>query len=136
MRHLWGVALGIVLGLWAARQCRKPSGPLGRAYLWAMNRSHSSLTDWGLQYVPLREDDVILDVGCGGGRTVEKLAKAARCYQSIGRPSRKKPPEGPSGPSVAAQTIPAAPSATLRGALEPPMSVRTQPGQTLLTRTR
>ncbi len=39
-----------------------------------MNRSHSKATDWGLTHVSVRPDDVILDVGCGGGRTISKLA--------------------------------------------------------------
>ena len=42
-----------------------------------MNRRHSRLTDWGLQHVTIRERDTLLDVGCGGGRTVAKLAAAA-----------------------------------------------------------
>jgi len=42
-----------------------------------MNRRHSPLTDWGLGHVSIRETDTILDVGCGGGRTVTKLAAAA-----------------------------------------------------------
>ena len=52
----------------------------------------------------------------------------------IGWPSRKKPPLGPSSGRVAAQTMPEAPSSTVRSALEPPISVRTQPGQTELTK--
>jgi SAM-dependent methyltransferase len=58
-------------------QCQKPSGPLGRLNLWAMNRRHSKLTDWGLANVTIAERDVMLDVGCGGGRTIAKLAAAA-----------------------------------------------------------
>jgi len=50
---------------------------MGRVVLWLMNRRHSNLTDWGLEHVPIRERDTILDVGCGGGRTVSKLAAAA-----------------------------------------------------------
>jgi ubiquinone/menaquinone biosynthesis C-methylase UbiE len=42
-----------------------------------MNRSHSSVTDWGLTQVSVEPHDVILDVGCGGGRTVGKLASKA-----------------------------------------------------------
>jgi len=42
-----------------------------------MNRRHSALTDWGLHHVSVRIDDTILDVGCGGGRTIAKLAAAA-----------------------------------------------------------
>jgi len=58
-------------------QCRKPSGWLGRFILWEMNRQHSQLTDWGLTHVPIGQNDTILDIGCGGGRTVSKLAAAA-----------------------------------------------------------
>ena len=58
-------------------QCQKPAGWIGRLVLWSMNRRHSALTDWGLGHIPIGERDVILDVGCGGGRTVAKLAAAA-----------------------------------------------------------
>jgi SAM-dependent methyltransferase len=43
-------------------QVRRPSRWIGRWYLWLMNRSHS---------------DTILDAGCGGGRTIQKLATMA-----------------------------------------------------------
>lgn len=39
--------------------------------------SHSGLTDWGLKHVRIQDDFTILDVGCGGGRTIEKLAAMA-----------------------------------------------------------
>lgn len=55
-------------------QCQKPRGWLGRITLWRMNASHSKLTDWGLTHVSIDKHDTILDVGCGGGRTVSKLA--------------------------------------------------------------
>jgi ubiquinone/menaquinone biosynthesis C-methylase UbiE len=55
-------------------QCRKPSGFFGRFSLWDMNRHHSKLTDWGLRHVSIRKTDRILDIGCGGGRTIDKLA--------------------------------------------------------------
>src|SRR5690242_19933952 len=54
-------------------------------------------------------------------------------YHGRGWPSRKKPPVGPVSGRVAAQTMPAAPSATGRPP-GPPMSVATQPGQIALTR--
>jgi ubiquinone/menaquinone biosynthesis C-methylase UbiE len=43
-----------------------------------MNRRHSKLTDWGLKHINIGSRDTILDVGCGGGRTIEKLADIAR----------------------------------------------------------
>jgi ubiquinone/menaquinone biosynthesis C-methylase UbiE len=55
-------------------QCSKPTGWLGRFSLWRMNVSHSKLTDWGLEHVSIENRYTILDVGCGGGRTVNKLA--------------------------------------------------------------
>jgi SAM-dependent methyltransferase len=58
-------------------QCSKPTGWLGRFTLWRMNSSHSKLTDWGLEHVSIANHDTILDVGCGGGRTVKKLAASA-----------------------------------------------------------
>jgi ubiquinone/menaquinone biosynthesis C-methylase UbiE len=58
-------------------QCSKPTGWLGRLSLWRMNASHSKLTDWGLEHVSVENRYTILDVGCGGGRTVGKLAAIA-----------------------------------------------------------
>lgn len=58
-------------------QCQKPTGWLGRFTLWRMNASHSKLTDWGLGHVSVEKDCTILDVGCGGGKTVSKLAAMA-----------------------------------------------------------
>lgn len=58
-------------------QCQKPTGWLGRLNLWRMNVSHSKVTDWGLAHVSIDKQDTILDVGCGGGRTVGKLAVMA-----------------------------------------------------------
>ena len=58
-------------------QCRRPTGWLGRFALWGMNSSHSKVTDWGLKHVSIANHDTILDVGCGGGRTVNKLAAIA-----------------------------------------------------------
>jgi ubiquinone/menaquinone biosynthesis C-methylase UbiE len=55
-------------------QCSKPTGWLGRFTLWRMNSSHSKLTDWGLERISIQNHRAILDVGCGGGRTISKLA--------------------------------------------------------------
>jgi ubiquinone/menaquinone biosynthesis C-methylase UbiE len=42
-----------------------------------MNVRHSKLTDWGLSHITIGEQDTVLDIGCGGGRTVNKLAVLA-----------------------------------------------------------
>lgn len=59
------------------RLCRKPSGFFGRLMLRSMNKRHSPLTDWGLSHISVAPRWTILDIGCGGGRTIGKLAAAA-----------------------------------------------------------
>ena len=58
-------------------QLQRPTGWRGRFMLWRMNSGHSKLTDWGLEHVTVEKHDTILDVGCGGGRTIGKLAAKA-----------------------------------------------------------
>ena len=58
-------------------QCKNPKGWLGKFVLWTMNRRHSRVTDWGLKHVSVGAQDTILDIGCGGGRTLAKLAAIA-----------------------------------------------------------
>jgi len=58
-------------------QCQKPAGLLGRFVLWNMNSRHSKVTDWGMSHILIDKRDTILDAGCGGGRTVNKLAAIA-----------------------------------------------------------
>ena len=65
-------------------QCRKPTGLFGRFILWDMNRHHSKLTDWGLGQVSIKKSDSILDIGCGGGRTIKKLAAMASAGKVFG----------------------------------------------------
>jgi len=77
---LWLLLLFAMLLIGAAylmTQVRKPSKWVGRPFVWLMNNSHSHLTDWGLQHVQIDKNFTILDVGCGGGRTIQKLATLA-----------------------------------------------------------
>lgn len=69
------VVIGVTVYL--IRQCRKPHSLLGRFFLWEMGQRHMNLTGWGLSHVAIKRDFRILDVGCGGGRTVAKLAAMA-----------------------------------------------------------
>jgi ubiquinone/menaquinone biosynthesis C-methylase UbiE len=67
----------LVLDSGYVSQCRKPRGWLGRLVLWNMNSRHSRVTDWGLANLAIEKQFIILDVGCGGGRTLSKLVAAA-----------------------------------------------------------
>ena len=58
-------------------QCRRPGGILGEYVGRRMNRSHFELTGWGLSQVDIAPDADVLDIGCGGGRTLERLAQLA-----------------------------------------------------------
>jgi ubiquinone/menaquinone biosynthesis C-methylase UbiE len=68
----------VIIRITPVNQCSKPSGWLGRFNLWRMNSSHSKLTDGGLHHISIDTHDTILDVGCGGGRTVAQLADIAK----------------------------------------------------------
>jgi ubiquinone/menaquinone biosynthesis C-methylase UbiE len=70
------IALTVGFAMYVMRQCRKPTSILGRLLARQMNATHRSLTQWGLSHVEIGPQDAILDVGCGGGRTIETLASA------------------------------------------------------------
>jgi SAM-dependent methyltransferase len=58
-------------------QFRCPTGVSGRKVAASMNKGHWDLTIWGLKYVSINPDSIILDAGCGGGKTINRLAKRA-----------------------------------------------------------
>jgi ubiquinone/menaquinone biosynthesis C-methylase UbiE len=72
------------LGQALLKQCSRPDGWLGRLNLWSMNRRHSKVTEWGLTHVSIHSKDTILDVGCGGGMTVARLAAVATDGKTFG----------------------------------------------------
>ena len=84
MFKLLRLVLLILLVAWLFRQVRKPSGWLGKRVVRAMNLGHASMTEWGLQQVEVPPNAAILDVGCGGGETVRRLAALAPEGKVIG----------------------------------------------------
>lgn len=58
-------------------QCKKPQGILGKVVVEEMNLSHFELTSWGLEKIEVKKDSVILDIGCGGGKTINRFATIA-----------------------------------------------------------
>jgi SAM-dependent methyltransferase len=67
----------LIVAAYLLNQARKPTRWIGRLFVWLMNISHSGMTDWGLKHVSIEKRFTILDVGCGGGRTIQKLAAIA-----------------------------------------------------------
>jgi SAM-dependent methyltransferase len=65
-------------------QCKKPNGRFGRFLARGMNLGHSGLTKWGLGFIDIASDIDALDIGCGGGRTVERLAGIATAGKVVG----------------------------------------------------
>jgi ubiquinone/menaquinone biosynthesis C-methylase UbiE len=59
------------------KQARMPTGRFGAFWARLMNIAHSDVTRWGLSHISINKNDMILDIGCGGGKTVNTLAKIA-----------------------------------------------------------
>ena len=55
--------------------CAHPKGRMGRAMLKFMNLTHAPLTNWGLGLIEFQDGWTMLDVGCGGGKTLQRLLK-------------------------------------------------------------
>lgn len=51
----------------------KPEGLDGKEMLNRMNNSHAAMAEWGFQHISIRENDLALDIGCGGGANVKTL---------------------------------------------------------------
>jgi len=49
-----------------------------------MNFGHSGLTKWGLGFIDIASDIDVLDIGCGDGKTVERLAGIATNGKVVG----------------------------------------------------
>jgi SAM-dependent methyltransferase len=77
LRRILSIAIGGGAVAILLSQCRKPAWWLGRLIARNMNVRHARLTNWGLSHVRLEPTFTMLDVGCGGGRTIDTLATVA-----------------------------------------------------------
>lgn len=57
---------------------RKPQGKLGNIQLKSMNKEHTPVSLWGLKHLNIKSDDIVLDIGCGGGMNINRMAEKAK----------------------------------------------------------
>ncbi len=55
------------------KQIRKPSGFLGSLFGYLMAANHKEITDWTFDQLQVKNNDYVLDIGCGNGVGIEKL---------------------------------------------------------------
>ena len=59
------------------KNCGKPQGVLAKLMLHGMNAGHGTLSEWGLSQIRIPAGANVLDIGCGGGANLLRLAKLA-----------------------------------------------------------
>lgn len=56
-------------------QCRKPHGKEGVETIKNMNDNHKDISAFAFECLTLKNDEKIIDIGCGGGVNIEKFLK-------------------------------------------------------------
>lgn len=56
-------------------QAKNPRGFVGASMLCIMNVAHTSIMKWALNKVNISKYAIMLDIGCGGGKTIHTLSK-------------------------------------------------------------
>lgn len=57
---------------------------LGRLLLKKMNNYHSLLSVWGLSHASFAHKNLVLDIGCGGGKNLQRMLKTFSSLNAIG----------------------------------------------------
>ena len=63
---------------------RKPQGKEGEDVLDNMNKTHTPMALWSIPHIPIREDDTVIDIGCGGGINLQRYSRIAKNGKIIG----------------------------------------------------
>ena len=69
---------------------KKPEGKLGGMIAKSMNKEHTPVSLWGLKHIDINPEDMILDVGCGGGINLRRMQEKAYNGHVIGLEKKKK----------------------------------------------
>lgn len=56
-------------------QAKNPRGFMGSLMLRIMNKAHSGMNTWLMKQEAINDGDIVLDIGCGGGKTLQSLSK-------------------------------------------------------------
>ena len=56
-------------------QAKQPRGFVGSLMLRIMNKAHSGMNTWLMKQEAVNDGDIVLDIGCGGGKTLQFLSK-------------------------------------------------------------
>ena len=57
---------------------KNPQGKLGDKIIDQMNEKNAQVALWGISHLEITEDMVVLDIGCGGGTNVKRMAENAQ----------------------------------------------------------
>lgn len=64
-----------------------PHGLFGEQMLERMNQSHADVTNWALDQLEFKAGDRALDIGCGGGATMGRIAGRIQAAGGMGHVS-------------------------------------------------
>ncbi len=66
------------------QNCKMPQGKLGEETLSRMNESLAALTEWAFSHIDMKDDAIVLDVGCGGGNALKMLSNRVKSGKLYG----------------------------------------------------